>query len=301
MANALAHLNALRSFEAAARHGSFTVAAQELCVTQAAVSHQIRQLEESLQTPLFERSHRRVVLTGAGQRLFATVSTALGGIERTLRDISEQGQTQPTLTVLVTPSLGARWLARRLHRFWARNPEIDLHIYHALPHEQYAQRRVDLALRWGNHGCAPTQTSEVLFECTLVPVCAPTYIRSDQPICTASDLRNYTLLHEDSYEDWAAWLLAAGITEPMHMRGTIIDDSNTLIEAAINEQGIALGRTPLIQEELRNGLLIRPFDMSIQCNDSYYLVYEQEAEQRDAFQKFREFLLSEASETLSSN
>ncbi len=147
MTNVLAHLNALRSFEAAARHGSFTRAAQELCVTQAAVSHQIRQLEDALGAPLFERSHRRVALTDAGQRLFSTVSMAMHSIEHTLRDIRERGQTQPTLTVLVTPSLGARWLARRLHRFWTTNPEIDLHIYHALPHEQYALRRVDLAIR----------------------------------------------------------------------------------------------------------------------------------------------------------
>ena len=294
MINALAHLNALRSFEAAARHGSFTLAAQELSVTQAAVSHQIRHLEDALGAPLFERSHSRVVLTDAGQRLFSPVSMALRSIEHALRDVREQLQTQPKLTVLVTPSLGARWLARRLHRFWTRNPEIDLHIYHALPHEQYALRRVDLAIRWGNGNCTPTQRSEVLFECELVPVCAPAYVRSEQPLHTPGDLRHYTLLHEDSYENWSAWFRATGVSEPMPARGTIINDSNTLIEAAINQQGVALGRTPLIQEELRSGVLIRPFDLPIRCDGAYYLVYEREAEQREAFRRFHEFLISEA-------
>lgn len=298
MINALAHLNALRSFEAAARHRSFTLAAQELSVTQAAVSHQIRHLEDALGAPLFDRSHSRVVLTDAGQHLFSPVSLALRSIEQALRDVREQVQTQPKLTVLVTPSLGARWLARRLHRFWTRNPEIDLHIYHALPHEQFQLRRVDLAIRWGNGSCTPTQRSEVLFECGLVPVCAPAYVRSEQPLRTPGDLRHYTLLHEDSYEDWSAWFRATGVSGPMPSRGTIINDSNTLIEAAINQQGVALGRTPLIQDEIRSGVLIRPFDLTIRCDDSYYLVYEHAAEQREAFRKFHEFLVSEASETM---
>jgi len=298
MTNALTHLNALRSFEAAARHRSFTLAAQELCVTQAAVSHQIRQLEDTLDAQLFERSHRRVALTDAGQLLFATVSMALRSIEQTLRELRERGQGPPTLTVLVTPSLGARWLARRLHRFWKLHPEIDLHIYHALPHEQYAQRRVDLAIRWGDGSCTPTQRSEVLFECELVPVCAPGCVRPSEPLRTPADLRHYTLLHEDSYGDWSAWFRAAGLSEPTATHGTIINDSNTLIEAAINQQGVALGRTPLIQDELRSGALIQPFDLPIRCDGAYYLVYEQEAEEREAFRRFREFLVAEAAETV---
>jgi DNA-binding transcriptional LysR family regulator len=297
MTNVLAHLNALRSFEAAARHGSFTRAAQELCVTQAAVSHQIRQLEDALGAPLFERSHRRVALTDAGQRLFSTVSMAMHSIEHTLRDIRERGQTQPTLTVLVTPSLGARWLARRLHRFWTTNPEIDLHIYHALPHEQYALRRVDLAIRWGYGNCLPTERSEVLLKCELVPVCAPGYLRPDQPLRIPSDLRHYTLLHEDSYADWSTWFQAAGVGEALPAHGTIINDSNTLIEAALNQQGVALVRIQLIQDEIRSGALIQPFDVSIRCDGAYYLVYEKAAERRDAFRKFREFLFSEVSTT----
>lgn len=297
MTNVLAHLNALRSFEAAARHGSFTRAAQELCVTQAAISHQIRQLEEALGAPLFERSHRRVALTDAGRRLFSTVSMAMHNIEGTLRDIRERGQTQPTLTVLVTPSLGARWLARRLHRFWTTHPEIDLHIYHALPHEQYAVRRVDLAIRWGHGSCLPTERSEILFKCELVPVCAPGYIRPDRPLRVPSDLRHYTLLHEDSFEDWSTWFRAAGVGEALPTHGTIINDSNTLIEAAINQQGVALGRTPLIQDEIRSGAVIQPFEISIQCDGAYYLVYDQEAERREAFRKFRAFLIGEASAT----
>ena len=294
MTNVLAHLQALRSFETAARHGSFTKAATDLCVTQAAVSHQIRQLEEALGSPLFERSHRRVSLTDAGERLFATVSTAMHSIENTLRDIQEARHAQPTLTVLVTPSLGARWLARRLHRFWMSHPEIDLHIYHALPHEQYALRRIDLAIRWGNGACTPQERSEVLLQCDLVPVCAPGYIRPEQPLTTPADLRHYTLLHEDSFGDWSRWFRVADAGAPLPGHGTIINDSNTLIEAALNRQGVALGRTPLIQDEVNSGLLIQPFDVSIRCEGAYYLVYDRDAEQREAFGKFHAFLVAEA-------
>ncbi len=293
MATPLTNLNALRAFEATARKSSFTLAAQELCVTQAAVSHQVRQIEDALGVRLFERAHRRIVLTEAGERVFATISNAFRDIDTTLRDVRAQGDVKSTLTVQVTPSFGSRWLARRLHWFWAQYPEIDLRIYHALPHEQYDVRRVDLAIKWG-HGLWAPLRSEVLFECQLLPVCAPAYLRPEQPLQKADDLLQYTLLHEDSFEDWSAWFRAAEVSQPMPLRGTIINDSNTLIEAAINLQGIALGRLPLVREQLQQGLLISPFELSIKCEGAYHLVYDDRISRNDAFQKFREFLIEQA-------
>ena len=254
MATSIANLNALRAFEATARKSSFTLAAQELCVTQAAVSHQVRQIEEALGVRLFERTHRRVVLTEAGERLFTAVGAAFREIDGALRDVSEAGQQKRTVTVQVTPSFGSRWLARRLHYFWAAHPEIDLRIYHALPHEQHGAHRVDMAVKWGSGNWAPLK-SERLFGAVLIPVCSPAYLRPDLPLRRAEDLLHYTLLHEDSYEDWSAWFRAAGVRQPMPPHGTIIDDTNTLLEAALNLQGIALGRLPLVRDQLGTGVV----------------------------------------------
>ena len=195
----------------------------------------------------------------------------------------------------VTPSFGALWLARRLQRFWTAYPEIDLRIYHALPHETHDVRRVDLAIRWGS-GNWEGQKAESLFECRLLPVCSPKYLRLDQPLNTPQDLRFYTLLHEDGYEDWSAWFRAAKIAFPTPPRGTIIDDSNTLIEAAINRQGIALGRLPLVREQLEQGILVSPFRLSIRSEGAYHLVYDDKAVKSHAFEKFREFLIEQARE-----
>jgi DNA-binding transcriptional LysR family regulator len=293
MTNPMTNLNALRAFEATARKSSFTLAAQELCVTQAAVSHQVRQVEEALGVRLFERAHRRIVLTEAGERVFATIARAFGEIDSTLREVRAQVERKSTLTVQVTPSFGSRWLARRLHWFWAEHPEIDLRIYHALPHEQFDARRVDLAIKWGHGNWGPLR-SEILFECQLLPVCAPTYLRADLPLRQAEDMMHYTLLHEDSYEDWSAWFRAARVSQPLPRRGAIINDSNTLIEATLGGQGIALGRLPLVREQLKQGLLITPFDLSIRCAEAYHLVYEEQASGSDAFNKFRGFLVEQA-------
>lgn len=292
MATSIANLNALRAFEATARKSSFTLAAQELCVTQAAVSHQIRQIEETLGIRLFERAHRRVVLTPAGERLLKSVSAAFGEIDGALRDLREAGNQRTTVTVQVTPSFGSRWLARRLHSFWAAHPEIDLRIYHALPHEQHDAHRVDMAVKWGT-GNWPSMRSEKLLGAVLLPVCSPAYLRPDAPLDKAADLFQYTLLHEDSYDEWGAWFRAAGLAQPMPPRGTIIDDTNTLLEAALNLQGIALGRLPLVHDQLEQGLLVSPFDLAIECEGAYYLVYDEKYAEHSAFAKFRSFLLDQ--------
>ena len=292
MAASIANLNALRAFEATARKSSFTLAAQELRVTQAAVSHQIRQLEESLGVRLFERAHRRVVLTLPGERLLRSVATAFSEIDGALRDLCSAGQTT-MVTVQVTPSFGSRWMARRLHSFWAAHPEIDLRIYHALPHEQHDAHRVDMAVKWGT-GNWPSMRSEKLLGAVLFPVCSPAYLRADAPLNKPEDLFQYTLLHEDSYDEWAAWFRAAGLQQqPTPAHKTIIDDTNTLLEAALNLQGIALGRLPLVQDQLEQGLLVAPFDLTIECEGAYYLVYDEKTAAQPACKKFRSFLLDE--------
>ena len=292
MASSTANLNALRAFEATARKSSFTLAAQELCVTQAAVSHQVRHVEEALGVRLFERSHRRVVLTQAGERLFKAVGAAFSEIDAALRDVSDAGLQKKSVTVQVTPSFGSRWLSLRLHSFWAGHPEIDLRIYHALPHEQHDAHRVDMAVKWGNGNWSPLR-SEKLFGAVLLPVCSPDYLRPELPLRKAEDLLHYTLLHEDSYEDWAAWFRAAGVVQPQPPHGTIIDDTNTLLEAALNLQGIALGRLPLVRDQLDQGLLVSPFELSIECDGAYYLVYDEKIAAHDACVKFRSFLLEQ--------
>ena len=254
MTHPMTNLNALRAFEATARKCSFTLAAQELCVTQAAVSHQVRQVEEALGVRLFERAHRRVVLTDAGTRVFATISRAFGDIDSVLREVRAEGENKSILTVQVTPSFGSRWLARRLHSFWAEYPEIDLRIYHALPHEQYDVRRVDLAVKWGSGNWAPLR-SEALFECQLLPVCAPGY-PLDEVLGAAISIP-CRIDHDFTSSAWDQWSAVTG----RRVSGTTdlsFPHTNLCIEAAITGLGVALVERRLIGAELADGRLRAP-------------------------------------------
>jgi len=291
----LHHLNALRFVEAAARHLSFTAAADELHVTQAAVSHQVRGLEQALGLPLFERRPRQVRLTAAGERLLGVLSGSFDRIDELLAELKRGPALAQSLQLTVTPSFSSRWLMPRLPRFWDAHPEIELHLHHSTQGDALARGGgAEAAVVWAAEP-PPRLWAQRLFGTALTPVCAPTLPRPGQPLATPADLRHYPLLHEDSREDWARWMRAAGVGDAPVRQGQLIDDSNALLLAAMAGRGVALARLALVEDELRDGRLLRPFMQSIEADGAYWLVTTPAVAQQPRFQALAGFMQSASS------
>ena len=296
MARRLPPLNALRAFEAGARHLSFTKAAEELHVTQAAVSHQVKLLEEDLGVSLFRRMTRKLALTEEGRALMRVAGEALDAIAgeaARLRD-APGGR---TLSLSLIPTFGVKWLAQRLGRFWALHPDIDLRLHHSIHLVDFARDEVDAAVRWGG-GAWPGVEAVYLMRAGLVPVCSPALCKGPPALNVPDDLRHHTLLHERDYVDWAQWLAVAGAHEVEARRGPIIDDPSVLHQAAIDGQGVALESESIVRADLEAGRLVKPFDVDLDRDNAYYLVAPPRHFDRPNVQAFRDFLLSElAAET----
>src|SRR5713226_5962485 len=213
MPRRLPPLNALKAFEAAARHESFTRAAEELCVTQGAVSHQVKALEAELGVKLFNRERQRLLITGAGKEYLAGVRDALDRIA-VGTDRLVQRRSSGVLTVSTSPDFAAKWLVHRLGRFAESHPEIDLRVSATAPHVDFAREEVDLAVR---HGDGKWPGLDVVRLCSeqLFPVCSPKLVSGRNRITTASDLLKVTLLRLDDGKTWARWFEAAGVTDPV--------------------------------------------------------------------------------------
>lgn len=285
----LPSLPALRVFEAAARHLSFTKAAEELHVTQAAVSHQIRALEEQIGTALFQRTTRRLSLTPAGRHLLPAASAAFEGLARALADI---GRGERLLAVTTTPSFGARWLAPRLGRFAEQHPDIELSIRHTTAVLDLARDGLDLAIRWGR-GQWPGLTAEPIAAATVVPVSTAAYAKRLK-LREPADIARATLLHEDCQENWIEWCLVAGLDPALARRGVVFDDDNVLIQAMLDGQGVGLISQTLVAADLEAGRLVTPLGLPVDEGYSYYLVYEPDALCRRKVAAFRDFILAEA-------
>jgi DNA-binding transcriptional LysR family regulator len=294
MAHSGSLLRQLKTFEITARQLSFTRAADELCITQAAVSHQIKVLEEALEVRLFNRRTRAVELTLEGSELYRTVLDAFARIDRTFVRLSrEGGRAEQRLTVSVTPSFSSRWLMRRLDRFLAAHSHLEVRLVHTVAHADLARDGIDLAIRWGN-GQWPGLDSEYLFGTSLVPVCSRALVKPDHPLESVADLSHYTLLHEDSYDDWERWFAQAGLPPEQALRGPLIDDSNSLMQAALNGQGIALGRSALIGDDLRQGSLYTPFALSVPAEGAYHMCWRPARAGHEVMALFADFLRQEA-------
>jgi LysR family glycine cleavage system transcriptional activator len=288
MALRLPSLPALRVFEAAARHLSFTKAAQELNVTQAAVSHQIRALEEQLGIALFRRTTRRLALTWEGQRLQPAASEAFETLRRALADI---GRGEQVLSITTTPSFGARWLAPRLGRFAERHPQIELTVRHTQAVLDLSREGLDLAIRWGR-GRWPGVESELIGPAMRIVVGAPDYVRG-LGLTKPADIERATLLHDETREDWTEWLLVAGLDPALARRGIAIDDENALMQAALSGQGLALLAPSLAAVDLEAARLESPFELTLADGYGFYLVYQKGALQRPKVAAFRTFLHEE--------
>ena len=291
MARRLPPLNALRAFEAGARHLSFTKAAEELYVTQAAVSHQVKLLERDLGVVLFRRMTRKLALTGEGRTLQGVAGAALDAIAEAAEAL-RAGAAGGALTLSLTPSFGAQWLSQRIGRFWTAHPEIDLRLQHSIHLVDFARDEVDAAVRWGS-GMWPGVEAVYLMRAGIVPVCSPALCDGPPALHVPDDLRHHTLLHERDYTEWAQWLAVAGARQVEARRGPIIDNSTVLLQAAIDGQGVALSSEAIIRADLEAGRLVKPFDVDLDADNAYYLVAPPRAFERPNVQAFRDFLLAE--------
>ncbi len=293
MPRRLPPLNALKAFEAAARSESFTQAAQELNVTQGAVSHQVKALEATLGIKLFNRERQRLILTEAGRDYLAVVRDALdriaAGTERLM-----QRQSSGVLTVSTSPDFAAKWLVYRLGRFAESHPEIDLRVSAAAHKVDFAREDVDVAVR---HGDGKWPGLDVVRLCSerLFPVCSPKLVAGRNRITVASDLLKFPLLRLDDWKTWTRWFAAAGVVAPV-ARGLVLNRASMLIDAAVDGQGITLARTALAAWDLINGRLVRPIDVSLKMSNTYWIVYPKATSSVPKIATFRKWLLAEAAE-----
>ncbi|TQV78968.1 transcriptional regulator GcvA [Denitrobaculum tricleocarpae] len=297
MVRKLPPLNALRAFEAAARHLSFTKAAEELFVTQAAVSHQIKTLEAHLGIQLFRRLNRRLLLTEAGQDYFPVLRDALDMMNRATQRLRSQ-DSSGNLKVSALPSFAAKWLLPRLPRFTEKNPTIDVLISANDQIVDFDQDDFDLAIRYGS-GNYPGLRVDRMMGDRIFPVCSPRLLEGDKPLQAPDDLSRHVLLHDDmartdaSANDWQGWLRAAGITTVDPDRGPAYSHSSMVIQAAIEGHGIALGRTSLIGDDVAAGRLVCPFGPVIPGPFTYYLVGPEETADQPKIQAFKTWIQQE--------
>ena len=293
MARRLPPLNTLRAFDAAARHESFTRAAEELCVTQAAVSQQVKVLEATLGLKLFSRERKRLVTTDAGREYLAVVRDALDRIA-TGTDRLRRGRASDVLTVSASPDFAAKWLVPRLGRFAKAHPEIDLRVSSALKQVDFAQDGVDLAIRHGN-GQWPGRDAVRLCSERLFAVCSPKLLSDRNPITQPSDVLKFPLLRLDGWTTWTQWFEAAGLSPPA-LRGPVLNQASMLIDAAVDGQGIALARTALASGDLLKGRLLAPLDISLRMPKTYWIVCPQMVAREPKVMAFRDWMLAEVAE-----
>ena len=286
-------LNALRAFEAAARHLSFSKASEELFVTPAAVSHQIKGLEGWLDVDLFKRVNRSVFLTEEGQAYVVDIRRALEQISSATEKLIKRDAAGP-ITVNTLPSFAVRWLLPRLSRFRDQHPEIDVRLTTSDQLTDFAREDVDIVIRYGSGNYQGLREDKLLTEDTLFPVCSPKLLTGKYPLRSPDDLVHHTLLHDDLRVDWAMWLAAAGVKGVDAKKGPSFNDSSMVLTAAMDGQGIALGRSTLAVADLAAGRLVRPFDVSLKAGHAYFILCPLETADRPRIQAFRDWLLEEA-------
>ena len=292
MARRLPPLNSMKCFEAAGRLLSFTDAAKELNVTQAAISHQIKIIEEYLGVPLFIRSPRKIALTEQGKVLLPNIVEVFDKLSIAVESINQEQQFSNMVNVRLAPSFAAKWLSPRLKYFWSQYPEINLSLYHAHPPVDFEREEFDLAVTYGR-GKWPNVISERLLSLDFFPVCSPAFMENDKPLTKIDNLRYYSFLHDANYECWTEWLELAGASDIVSNQGTIIDDTNVLIQAAIDGQGVALGSTTFVENHLKSGRLVKPFDVTLRNDFAYYVVSTEQKLLNPSVRAFKDWLLSQ--------
>ncbi|CAD7384412.1 MULTISPECIES: LysR family transcriptional regulator AmpR [Xanthomonas] len=279
-------LNALRAFEAAARHQNLTRAASELCVSQAALSHQIKALEQQLKTSLFHRLPRGVALTDEGAALAPVLGEAFDRIAATLERFAD-GRYREVLSVGVVGTFATGWLLPRLPAFHAAHPDIELRLSTHNNRVDLAGEGLDLAIRFGD-GDWQGQIAHALMEAPFAPVCAPSMARG---LRTPADLAQLPLLRSYRLDEWPQWFRAAGVAE-VAARGAMFDSSLTLASAAAAGAGVALLPLPMFRQDLDAGRLVCPFPIQIDAG-RYWLTRLRSRPEGDADARLRDWLTTE--------
>lgn len=300
-------LHALRCFEAAARLGSFVGAAEELFVTPSAVSQQVKSLEDWLGVCLFRRLPRGLLLTDAGQAYLPPLREALDRIAQATQEVLK-GNVSQVLTVSTLPSFAAQWLVPRLWRFNASHPEVDVRIAASIRLVDFFREDIDLAIRYGD-GRYPGLHVEQLLTETIVPMCSPALRDGDPPLRSLADLARHTLLHDEVMTGqneeltWEHWLRINANGQIECRRGPTFSDAHLTMQAAITGRGVALGRSVLARDALRDGRLVTPFaDIEpLPTVFSYYLVCLPATLERPKVAEFRTWLLEEAANWTAEN
>ncbi|GAB5467076.1 MAG: transcriptional regulator GcvA [Rhodospirillales bacterium] len=265
----LPQLRALEVFEAAARHQNFTAAGRDIGITQSAVSRQVTDLEAQLGCALFARSGPNVRLTPAGASLASGIGRGLEEMRRSVEAVSAlRGGRVVTLSML--PSVAAKWLAPRLGRFTQAHPDLDLRISATRHLVDFAAEGIDAAIRYGQ-GRWPGVQATLLGVETVRPVVTPEYARATG-LSAPADLLRATLLYAEIAEDWRAWFAAVGLTEVRVPPGPKLGDDTAILQAALDHQGVALGRSLLVASDLESGRLVAPFPTALKASFSYWFV-----------------------------
>ncbi|GAP77102.1 MULTISPECIES: transcriptional regulator GcvA [Pseudoalteromonas] len=289
MARRLPPLNSLKAFEAAARHLSFTKAAEELYVTQAAVSHQIKTLEEHLGLKLFLRKNRSLLLTEEGQGYFLDIKEIFAQLVDATEKLLARGA-KGSLTVSLTPSFAIQWLVPRLSLFNELHPEIDVRIKAQDQDDNSLQDDVDIAIYYGRGHWSGVETHKLHTE-YLVPLCSPMLLNGPKPLNEPQDLQYHTLLHDTTRRPWKLWMKTAGVRNVQVNQGPIFSHSSMAMQAAAHGQGVALGNLVLAKPEIDAGRLIVPFNHTLESKNAYYLVFRESQSELGKIVSFKEWML----------
>lgn len=296
----LPSMKALRAFESAARHLSFTKAADELNVTQAAISHRVKTLEECLSVQLFRRFNRKLELTDAGRNYLPSLRHALDMVG-TAGDRASRQEAAASLRVSVVISFATKWLLPRLQEFKALHPEIDVLVTADDTLVNFGRDAFDVSIRFGR-GRYPGLRADPFMKDWIIPVCSPALLEGPHPLRKPADLKHHTLLHDlasfgDDLLDWSYWLEAAGVTGVDPNLGPGFNLWGMLIDAAIAGQGVALARFAIAEGDIDAGRLIQPFGPSLPSEYAYWIVSPPEGAACPNVRKFREWLIAEAAKS----
>lgn len=287
-------LNTLRAFDAAVRHGNLSRAAEALHVTHGAVSKQITALEAWLGTPVFERTARGLIPTEAGSVLAPVVAQAFDALADGVRRV-RRAAGPATLTISVLPSFAAHWLIHRLPRFLDRHPGIDVRFFTTRRVVDLTREDVDVAIRYGR-GDWPGVHAERFLEETLTPVCAPAFLERHPDRPPAGLLRYAIHSHHNDDANWRRWREAAGLPAEETPAIARYDDTAVAMQAVLGGQGVMLGRSALIRDDLASGRLVRLSDVEVPSQEANYLVCLERTRSRMAVRAFRDWLVEEAAE-----
>ena len=282
---------AIRAFEASARLNSFTAAADELNVTQSAISHQVKRLEEFLDTALFVRAPQGLSLTQAGQGYLGELTGILDRLEASTRHACHPDQLQ-LIRIRATPAFTTRWLLPRMTRFQSAYPELDYEVSNGLPPTDFSGGDVDVFIHWGDESVAGARV-EPFLRSARAPVASPEFLRNAPEINKPADLLGVTLLHDDIQDGWSDWFESCGVVPPANRRGPRLEHCELALQAAEAGQGVALPYTALIQAELERGRLVRLLDQETPPVIIYSVAYQESDANDPKIRAFRDWIFDE--------